>query len=79
MATELLKQAITRIEELPPSDQDALAGRMLTELDAIEEAEEAEWDALLASPALQRLSERFAVEVQAAKADGTLLECDDGR
>lgn len=62
MATELLQQVISRIEALSPTEQDALAERMQTELDELEGAEEAEWDALVSSPASQDLLERWAAE-----------------
>ncbi len=64
---QLLEQAFDRASELSPSEQEALARRVLAELDA-----DARWDKLLAHPESDDLLTRMADRALAAhRADQT--------
>ena len=71
MMTELLRQVVSEIEQLPPQEQDAIAK-------AIREGiEEREWDARVATPESQRFLERKAAEARAEHAAGKTREVID--
>ena len=72
--TELLRAVVARIELLPADQQDAIAEVIQREL---EELEEREWDALVASPASQRVLEQLATEARREDAAGRARESGD--
>ncbi|MEX0717975.1 MAG: hypothetical protein WD066_15380 [Planctomycetaceae bacterium] len=64
--TTLLQRALARIESLPPADQDAIASRLLAEVE-----DEDQWNARFAATTegqWERLAEKVRIEVAA---DGT--------
>ncbi|HEV2109337.1 MAG TPA: hypothetical protein VGR16_13840 [Thermomicrobiales bacterium] len=54
--TELLRQVVAHVEQLPPEQQVALAEAFWREI------EEREWEGLLATPESQRFLKRLALE-----------------
>lgn len=69
----LLEKAFDRASALPPSDQEALAQRVLAELDA-----DARWDDLFARPESDDLLTRMADRALDAHRDGQTRPLDLG-
>ncbi len=62
--TELLEEAIMRVQQLPPSEQDAIAQLILDEL-----ADEQRWDKAFtqSQDALGRLAAKVRADIRAGK------------
>jgi aspartate/glutamate racemase len=62
--TELLEEAMTRVQQLPPAEQDAIAQLILDEL-----ADEEQWDAAFArsQDTLSRLAAKVRADICAGK------------
>ncbi len=71
MMTELLRHVVSRTEQLPPREQDALAKIIEEELD------EREWAVLVATPRSQRFLELMAAKVLAEDEAGLTPESGD--
>jgi hypothetical protein len=69
--TELLQQAIAQIQQLPPDRQDAIAARLLVELQ-----DDQKWEALFASTTNDQW-ERMAAMVRQEIAAGETVPLDD--
>jgi hypothetical protein len=70
--SKLMEQVIAEVVKLPEKQQDELA-ELFIEFIHSDEAEEAEWDALVQSPESQRFLEKMVREVKEEKARGGLL------
>jgi hypothetical protein len=70
--SKLMEQVIAEVVKLPEKQQDELA-KLFSEFIHSDEAEEAEWDALVQSPESQRFLEKMVREVKEEKARGGLL------
>ena len=72
--SKLMEQVIAEVVKLPEKQQDELA-ELFIEFIHSDEAEEAEWDALVQSPSpeSQRFLEKMVREVKEEKARGGLL------
>ncbi|MDP9310815.1 MAG: hypothetical protein M3R24_07960 [Chloroflexota bacterium] len=62
--TQLLDEAMTRVQQLPPAEQDAIAQLILDEL-----ADDERWDAAFArsQDALSRLAAKVRADIHASK------------
>jgi hypothetical protein len=62
--TELLEEAIAKVQQLPPSEQDAIAQLILDEL-----ADEQQWNQAFerSQEALSRLAAQVRADIQAGK------------
>ena len=69
--TDLLKQVVAQVEQLPADQQDELAELLQMEL------EQREWDALIASPESRRYLAQLVAEAEAEDAAGQTLESGD--
>lgn len=69
--TELLKQVVAQVEQLPSEQQDEIAELMRRE------REEREWDAIVSTPASQRFLEHLAAEARREEAAGETMESGD--
>lgn len=69
--TGLMSEAITKMKQLTPKQQDEIAEMILLEL------EEREWDVLLASPGSDRFLARLKAEAEQEIRDGTILPSTD--
>jgi hypothetical protein len=69
--TALLQRAVAEIEKLPAEDQDAIAARLLAEVD-----DERQWDTRLASTTDDQW-DRLVAEVRRDVAAGGTLPLDD--
>ena len=69
--TELLRQVVAEIEQLPEADQDAIAQAIQIELD------ERQWDALFATPASERFLADLADKIRWEDAAGETREIGD--
>ena len=66
--TEQLQQAIERLQKLPQAAQDAIAERILAEID------EQEWDAIVSKPHVRQTLCRLAEEARQQDANGETEE-----
>jgi hypothetical protein len=69
--TTLLQRAVAEVEKLPAQDQDAIAARLLAEVD-----DERQWDKRFASTTDDQW-DRLAAEVRRDVAEGGTLPLDD--
>jgi hypothetical protein len=69
--TTLLQRAVAEVEKLPAEDQDAIAARLLAEVD-----DERQWDTRFASTTDDQW-DRLAAEVRREVAAGGTLPLDD--
>ena len=69
--TTLLQRAVAEVEKLPAEDQDAIAARLLAEVD-----DERQWDARFASTTDDQW-DRLVAEVRRDVAEGGTLPLDD--
>ncbi len=69
--TSLLQRAVAEVEKLPAEEQDAIAARLLAEVD-----DERQWDARFASMAGDQW-DRLVAEVRRDVAEGGTLPLDD--
>jgi hypothetical protein len=69
--TTLLQRAVAEVEKLPPEDQDAIAARLLAEVD-----DERQWDTRFASTTDDQW-DRLVAEVRRDVAEGGTLPIDD--
>ncbi len=69
--TALLQRAMAEIQKLPPRDQDAIAARLLAEVD-----DERQWDQRFVSTTDEQW-DRLVVEVRRDVAEGGTVPLDD--
>jgi hypothetical protein len=69
--TTLLQRAVAEVEKLPPEDQDAIAARLIAEVD-----DERQWDTRFASTTDDQW-DRLVAEVRRDVAEGGTLPIDD--
>ncbi len=69
--TSLLQRAVAEVEKLPAEEQDAIAARLLAEVD-----DERQWDARFASTTADQW-DRLVAEVRRDVAEGGTLPLDD--
>jgi hypothetical protein len=75
--TTVLEQAFREAEQLPEEDQKIIADFIVHFIHPDKE-EEAEWDALVATPESQAFLDKMAEKVRQKMAKGELLEFDPG-
>jgi hypothetical protein len=75
--TTVLEQAFREAEQLPEEDQKIIADFIVHFIHPDKE-EEAEWDALVATPESQAFLDKMAEKVRQKRAKGELLEFDPG-
>lgn len=70
--TKTLEQALREAEQLPEADQQIIADMIISFIH-VDEAEEAEWDALVQSPESQRFLDKMVKELKEEEKNGRLL------
>ena len=75
--TKVLEQAFREAEQLPEEDQKVIADFIVHFIHP-DQGEEAEWDALVATPESQAFLDKMAEKVRERRAKGEFLEFDPG-
>jgi hypothetical protein len=70
--TKILEQALREVEQLPEADQQIIADMIISFIH-VDEAEEAEWDALVQTPESQRFLDEMVKELKEEEKNGRLL------
>lgn len=70
--TKILEHALREVEQLPEADQQIIADMIISFIH-VDEAEEAEWDALVQTPESQRFLDEMVKELKEEEKNGRLL------